>query len=361
MLPGTKQQQNKIMSSPLNDNNHLPSVHFRTRKERDNDDDVGDGDDQVNLNQNQNESSPSPIQKSSSFTPPPSQGGGGGGGLVVTRQSDNTNNNNSSGGNPKTRILAQKDNIRIGREEFDDAFKWITARCHNGRITERHLKEQLFSVFGQSPKFTRKEFALLASDPDVTADKLWSSVLPARNTCEAFDTVAEAFAGGFDEDMDGFVDMKMMRKMWKKMDEEYPTSSTSFSNIVSSANTGAPVGAATASPPVAASHRGSNKKTSPVPSYSSKRNLTTMANEQQEDNNDNSNNNNIAVTEEENNRNPSNVNSTSNVFPTLASTDPFANVLKTYLNIADIGGPIPDGQIGLNDFREYCKKKKPPL
>jgi Ca2+-binding EF-hand superfamily protein len=193
------------------------------------------------------------------------------------QQQDNNNNNNQASGG-KTRILSQKDNIRVTREEVDEAFNWLTSRCHNGRLTARHLKDQLFSIFEQSNtktanKWTRKEFALLASDPEMTAEKLWNTVLPRDSTCAAYDTVAEAFCGGFDDDGDGLVDLTVMKKMWIEISKEYKSSSQ------------------------------------PVPTD-----------------------------------------------PNTCDIDP--EVLKMFLQIADIDA---DGVVSLEDFREYCKKKKPPL
>jgi Ca2+-binding EF-hand superfamily protein len=275
----------------------------------------------------------------------------------TTHEADNNNNNNNNTGNKKgkkieTKILSQRDNIRIAREEFDDAFKWITAKCHNGRVTERHLKEQIYSVFGQSqktPKWTRKEFAVLASDPDLTADKLWA-MLPSQNSCDAFDTVAEAFASGFDEDLDGYVDTHMMRKMWKKLCEEHPNPGTGASALkalaakvgggggVTSRNSAAGGGASSTT----AGTANSSKPT--VASTSSSAGATA-----------------------------GNLDSGINVDGTTTTTasvepvtgeqpqqqkDPFADVLKMYLQIADSDG---DGLVNLNDFREYSRKKKPIL
>lgn len=191
-----------------------------------------------------------------------------------TRESSNNNNESSQNStNSKTRILSQKDNIRITKEELDEAFKWLTSRCHNGRLTPRHLKDQLFSIFEQTPKWTRKEFALLASDPEMTVDKLWNNVLPKDSSCEAFDTVTEAFCSGFDEDGDGLVDMNIMKKMWVEISKEYPQSPSQ-----------------------------------PTPKDAN------------------------------------------------CEMDP--DVLKMFLQIADMDA---DGAVSLEDFREYCKKKKPPL
>ena len=124
---------------------------------------------------------------------------------------------------PPPRLLSGKDNVRISRSDFDEAFKWITARCVGGKITDRHLKEQVFSVFGPSSRWTRKEFALLASDPDLTADKLWRQLpLDQKSSCNAYDTIAEAFSA-FDEDGDGFVDVDVMHRMWVQLFKERPS------------------------------------------------------------------------------------------------------------------------------------------
>ena len=232
---------------------------------------------------------------------------------------DDANTSNTKGG---SRLLSQKDNIRISREEFDDAFKWITKKCHHGRVTERHIKEQLFSIFGPNPKWTRKEFALLASDPDLSPDKLWSQ-LPTKNCCEAFDTVAEAFAGGFDEDLDGLIDHKMIKKMFLKIDEEYPSSSTSAAALLSPKNKDGTASAAPVSPK------------SPTHTHTTSNQNNTTSSSTANNNNNNNNNttsgatggNSTATAGDMNNNNNNNNNSNSNEGggPTVLVSGPEGN------------------------------------
>ncbi|KAJ9466306.1 Calmodulin [Diplonema papillatum] len=102
--------------------------------------------------------------------------------------------------------------MRLTREDIDMAFKFLDGD-DKGTLNQKDLKQKLEIFF---PNFTTKEYKLLISEPNFTADTLWGLIQDNLGLVKDHDPAVEAFKT-FDPESTGYLDPVVLRNIMRQM------------------------------------------------------------------------------------------------------------------------------------------------